>query len=658
MSVRDVVMAAAGAGGDKLYIEDVFSTYLYTGNSSTQTITNGIDLAGEGGMVWIKSRSSSLEHALFDTARGATKYLSSNNASEEITDTNTLTGFNSNGFSLGNGNNVNSTSFTPYVSWSFRKAPKFFDVVQYTGTGAGLAVNHNLGTVPGCMIVKCSSGASISWFVWHRGLSSATQSQLTLNSTNAESQNTTVWNNTAPTSTQFFVNGSNRTSENGATYVAYLFAHDAGGFGDDGEQNVISCGSYTGNGSATGPVVTLGWEPQWLLFKRSNSTGDWNLIDNMRGFTVGGTDAELNPNLSDAETTGTFVTPTATGFQLNTTDAGYNASGGTYIYIAIRRGPMKTPESGTEVFQSYLWTGNNAANRILTGISFPPDFANLLNRTTLVTANSGFYDRLRGAPILVTSGSNATQSESYWAGTGVNMGAFGQSTLTLPSTTANWNANSVNYVAEFFRRAPGFFDVVCYTGDEVAGRTVNHNLNVIPELMIVKRRNSTGAWQVYAGSGTEYLVLNTTAAKVTGNSNRWNSTLPTSSVFSLGTDATVNGNGSTYVAYLFASLPGVSKIGTYTGTGTASVNQIDCGFTNGARYVLVKRTDSTGDWYVWDTARGIVSGNDPYLLLNSTAAEVTNTDWIDPLSSGFELSNVSGNNANISGASYIFLAIA
>jgi hypothetical protein len=118
----------------------------------------------------------------------------------------------------------------------------------------------------------------------------------------------------------------------------------------------------------------------------------------------------------------------------------------------------------------------------------------------------------------------------------------------------------------------------------------------------------------------------------------------------------LNASGDTYIAYLFATCPGVSKVGSYTGTGTTL--SVDCGFTNGARFVLVKRTDSTGDWYVWDTARGIVSGNDPYLLLNSTAAEVTSTDYIDPLSSGFQISSTAPDAINANGGSFIFLAIA
>jgi hypothetical protein len=228
--------------------------------------------------------------------------------------------------------------------------------------------------------------------------------------------------------------------------------------------------------------------------------------------------------------------------------------------------------------------------------------------------------------------------------------------VKVGTTSTITNASGNTFINYLFRRAPGFFDVVCYTGTGSA-TTVAHNLNVVPELMIVKGRSGTTAWQAYSNAlaNTEYLVLNTTAAKATG-ATRWNSTTPTSSVFSLGTASEVNTNAATYVAYLFASCPGVSKVGSYTGTGATQV--VNCGFAAGARFVLIKRTDNTGDWYVWDSARGIVAGNDPYLLLNSTAAEVTTTDWVDTAASGFELSNAAGNLVNTNGASYIFLAIA
>jgi hypothetical protein len=117
-----------------------------------------------------------------------------------------------------------------------------------------------------------------------------------------------------------------------------------------------------------------------------------------------------------------------------------------------------------------------------------------------------------------------------------------------------------------------------------------------------------------------------------------------------------NISARTYVVYLFASCPGVSKVGSFTGTGATQV--INCGFTGGARFVMIKRTDSTGDWYVWDSARGIVAGNDPYIRLNVSTAEVTSNDTIDTDSTGFVVNQVAATNVNVNAATYIFLAIA
>ena len=152
-SNKKLLQAAAGnAGGDNLYVEDVFSTYLYTGNSSTQTINNGIDLDGEGGLVWHKRRTSTGEnHYLYDTERGVAKALQSNQTNAEgATGTGGLTSFNSNGYTYGTAQETGQD----YVGWTFRKAEKFFDVVTYTGNGSNRTISHSLGSVPCFVIVK------------------------------------------------------------------------------------------------------------------------------------------------------------------------------------------------------------------------------------------------------------------------------------------------------------------------------------------------------------------------------------------------------------------------------------------------------------------------------------------------------------------------
>jgi hypothetical protein len=239
--------------------------------------------------------------------------------------------------------------------------------------------------------------------------------------------------------------------------------------------------------------------------------------------------------------------------------------------------------------------------------------------------------------------------------------------VNIADTNGSWNGTTGQSVLAYgVRRARRFFDVVAYTGTGTA-KTESHALDVAPELMIVKGRSNANDGAVYvAGLGaTQRLALfaNTGSAATATDSTAWNSIAPTSTLFTVGTSGSTNANANAYIAYLFASLPGVSRVGSYTGNGgtagSAGTSQtINCGFTTGARFVLIKRTDATGDWYIWDTVRGIVAANDPRLSLNTLAAEVTTDDSLDPDSTGFIVNQLAATNINVTGATYIYLAIA
>jgi hypothetical protein len=634
------------------YIEEVFSTYLYTGNGSTQTITNGIDLSTKGGMVWLKSRSAATNNFLFDTVRGALNEINSNNTDAQASLANSLTAFNSTGFSLGSAAGINVNTAT-YASWTFREQPKFFDVVTYTGDGTTpRSIPHNLGSTPGCVMIKMLS-TSADWYVYHRGLPTTTGTYIRLNSDGTTNANPVIFPASPVNSTAFKVGDGADVNGSGSTYVAYVFAHDAGGFGLTGTDNVITCGSYTTNNGAASAFTSLGYEPQWILSKQITDTGNWVITDNMRGLLGG--PGTLSQNLFPNSTAG----EADTGRTFEISQSGFKQNGGgtdgtvTCIYIAIRRGPMKVPTSGTSVFEPVTRTGTGADATVTTGIT-PVDMLWSFNTTGGIAQGEVIWDRLRGANrLLRTAG---TAAETVTTNTVTSFAVQNGYIVGTDESGYGPNYSALPFVNYNFKRAPSFFDEVCYTGTG-SNRTISHNLAAVPELMIVKRRNAAGAWEAYSATlaATQYMVVNTTAAVATG-ATRWNSTRPTASVFSLGTSATVNASAAYYVAYLFATCAGVSKVGTYTGTGTTL--QVDCGFTAGSRFVLIKRTDSTGDWYVWDSARGIIAGNDPYLLLNSTAAEVTGTDYVDTYSAGFEISSTAPAAINASGGTFIFLAIA
>ena len=328
------MMMGLGASPAPLKITDAFSTTLYTGTGAALTIANNIDVSTEGGLVWLKNRTGSDSHALFDTETGVRNLLRSNttDAATLLSSTQGVTAFNSNGFTIGSTDvlGLNNTSKN-VVSWVWRKAPKFFDIVKYTGTGAARTISHALNSEVGMILIKKTSGGGTDWQVFHRTSGSTPQSTvLYLNETAAAATNNSRFNNTLPTSSEFSLSGDGAVNGSGGTYIAYLFAHN---------EDLIQCGSYVGNGSSTGTVVDLGFEPQWLLIKKSTGGAqDWALYDNKRGLVSNGDDARLSPNTSGDELNGyQSLSPTSTGFQLNSSHDWVNTNNETYVYMAIKK---------------------------------------------------------------------------------------------------------------------------------------------------------------------------------------------------------------------------------------------------------------------------------------------------------------------------------
>ena len=648
---KALTAAAGNAGGGNLYVEDVFSTYLYTGTGATLPIVNGIDLDGEGGMVWTKDRlndsSDFYSHYLSDSERNNfADTIYTNLSGGGDTRTNYITP-SSTGYSLGTFNAAN-TSGRSYTSFAFRKAEKFFDVVTWTGNGtAGRTIPHNLNGTVGSIWIKATND-SAPWTIWHRGLSStATNYFYDFGTATTEQTDSSVWNSTAPTSTEITLGTSYRVNANSTNYVAYIFAHNNndGTFGEEGEQDIIKCGVYQGLDS--GSRIELGFEPQFLMIKRRDggSTYAFGMWDIMRGFVNSGNDALLQPGRRDAELSSFSIGhPDSTGFVIDASSSDWITSSGEYCYIAIRR-PMKTPESGTDVF-AIDSLGGTAPN--------PPGFNGVLVDWAWKRVKNGLDDwysqsRLTGTNEMKLNATDAQSSVSnilfsYQDG-------WLDSTATL-STQLSW----------MFKRATGFFDVACHTSDGVT-ESYPHNLGVIPELKIIKNRgDGTVNWVVggsVLGAPTNrgyYLYLNDSSAMDTNDT--FFDQNDTASVYGVRSNNSSAGgiNNNSYVVYLFATLAGVSKVGSYTGDGNASQN-IDCGFASGARFVLIKSTNAVGSWFVFDTTRGIVAGNDSRLELNATSAEVTSADVIDPYSAGFAVTNNSLA-INVLGREYIFLAIA
>jgi len=315
---------------------------LYTGNSSTQSITNAGGFKPD--LVWGKDRSTALNNRLFDAVRGVSKALYSNNTTAETTESG-VTAFNSNGFTLGSDQGLNFASDS-YVAWQWQagagssssntngsitstvsvNTTAGFSIVTYTGTGSSATVGHGLSAVPQMMIIKCRDTA-FNWRVYHVSIGNVNSILLNLS---AASSSLSSWNSTTPTSTVFSLGTDVGVNQSGSTFVAYCFAQIAG---------FSAFGSYTGNGSATGPFIYTGFKPKYVLIKRTDSTSDWSILD-----------ATRNPynslgEIINADTAGTGSTYTAlnflsNGFNFVWSDSSMNASGGTYIYACFASNPF------------------------------------------------------------------------------------------------------------------------------------------------------------------------------------------------------------------------------------------------------------------------------------------------------------------------------
>ena len=315
MSMQQMLLGTAPGGLD---VADLFSTDLYTGNASTKTITNGVDLSSGNNMVWIYKRNGGAGHVLTDSVRGVTKSIGSDSDGTEVTTSNRITSFNSNGFSLGSNGFVNSNG-DPMAAWTFKGAEGFFDCVTWTGNGpAGRTISHNLNAVPGFIWVKELSVGD-SWACYHPGIGNT--GAVFLNSNSTLTVNQGYWNNTSPTSSVFTVGSDNQVNGSGRSYLAYLFAADT--------EDLIKCDEYIGNGGTQ--TINCGFQPQFVLIRAlAAGSYDWVLFDSARTGSK-----YVRPNNTYAESNHAGFAFASNGFTLSNSVGTTNGSGKGYAYMAI-----------------------------------------------------------------------------------------------------------------------------------------------------------------------------------------------------------------------------------------------------------------------------------------------------------------------------------
>jgi hypothetical protein len=668
-------------------------TYAYDGTASNVTYQEATHFTPD--LVWIQNRSSSggYFNAVMDTIRGATAIISTNSSSGEITSyTQELTSFDSNGFALGTGGgNYVNRSGDDYVAWCFNagsgssgsntngsiastvkaNTEAGFSIVQWEGDNSQPAtIGHGLTAAPELIIHK-DLDSTTNWHVYAESVMNAGDGKfLRLNTNNSILTDglDDVWTS-GFSATTFGVGRANNNT--GRTQIAYCF-HSV-----DGYQKI---GTYDGSG-ASGNMVETGFEPAFVMIKRTDSSANWRILDNKRS-TSNPRDKELYPNLSNAEGDYDAIDFLSNGFQNISTDPSYNASGGTYIYLAIAADPDTTTPTVADSFDVVAYTGNGSTQDI--EVDFKPDLVWIKQRTGSA-AHHLIFDSVRGAYKTIFPSSTSSTVDRTSVDKGVT--SFDSNGFTVKDTSAgDYEINGSNggtysgdgtYIAWVWKAADhdeslpqintegtidsivsvndaAGFSIVKYDGTGTAG-SYGHGLSSAPEMIITKNIDwSTPDWFVYHKDlGTNgYLRLSKTTAEQTA-STLWSSA-PSATVVNIGNDSGINrSNGDTQIAYCWYSVTGYSKIGSYSGNQTLNTpNQINFGFT--PRFVMIKNSTNSGSqWMIFDSTRT----NGYALYANSSTNEVNYTTDLLLSSQGLEFKSTNIN-VNQSGATYIYLAIA
>jgi hypothetical protein len=462
------------------------------------------------------------------------------------------------------------------------------------------------------------------------------------------------------TANRLFAVGVAKVGDNSAFN---LFASGVGYYADDGSKYVDGTNSAYGATYTAGDTIgiALNMDAGTVTFYKNNtSQGSISLPTSSQGYYP------LAIQAGSSSTSATWTTNFGQRPFAYTPPTGFRSLCTTNL-PATAIGFGLTNQAG-KYFNPVLYTGNGGTQTV-SGVGFQPDLTWVKDRSA---ANSNWLnDAVRGAGLSLSS--NTGEEEKSYA---AYFTAFNSDGFALAGGTGGFNANGDAYVAWNWNAGgsnvtntsgsitstvrastTSGFSVVTYTGNGSAGATFGHGLGVAPSMVIVKNRGAVTDWLIYHTSlGATKSIAFDTAAAIT-SSTRWNDTAPSSTLITLGTSSGVNGSTNTYVAYCFAAVPGYSAFGSYTGNGSADGPFVFCGFR--PRYIMRKRTDSTGSWIAQDSARPGYNATTPYtsvLYPNASDAELSYNE-IDILSNGFKI-RATDTFGNASGGTYIYAAFA
>ena len=660
-----------------------FNTVLWTGdNNDDRSITVGF----QPDLVWYKRRNLSASHLLFDSVRGATKALSSNNTTTENTEANALQAFETNGFQVGSDANSNSSSYN-YVAWCWKAGGTAssnpdgsitasvsasdaagFSVVKFEGNNtAGASVGHGLSTAPSFIITKNIDNSSAYWATY---IASAGKSKKFYINDNQAPDAAANWLDVSDSTITWNQTDVNNVNTNNNTFICYCWAEKTG---------VSKFGSYTGNGSTDGPLISdLGFAPALVVIKKDSSASEWAVYDSARGDNT-----QLRWDAPDQDNTNSAVNVRLTnnGFKIETSDSAQNGDGALYYYMAWARAsstdedfkslntanlPAPDIKDGSKYFNTVIYTGASPSDKAVTGVGFQPSFTWIKARTQAYS--HALYDAVRGATKELHSDTNDqedtdTNGLKSFDSDGFTVGSDGEVGDPTGTRVAwNWlaggsgSSNTNGSITSTVSVSPsGGFSIVSYTAEN-AVRTVGHGLGVAPKFIIVKDREATSNWAVYHESmgNTKAIYLDVNLKNDT-NSGYWNNTSPTSTVFTIGTNTRTGGSTNDYIAYCFAEVEGYSKMGSYTGNGSSDGPFIYTGFR--PAFILFKNYagGSEQSWTILDNTRDTYNAVQKTIYPDVNNAEDGTVSNVDFCANGFKLRNAWQNE---SGSDHLYVAFA
>ena len=658
---------------EPVFLEDVFRSDYYTGNTAVSS-GYGPNLLDNGGMTWTKCTSATQYWSIRDTVRGANLWMSSSQSHANQTGNGSYA-FLTTGQTSGT-DGVNGDSNQQFTSCSFRKAKGFFDIVSWSGNGSNRTIAHNLGCVPGAIVVKKTNGVG-NWIFGHKDMNGGSNPwnyNMRFNATDEQAANNTMWNDTAPTASSFSVGTSADVNETGGEYIAYLWASgdaDSQVFGREGaETSIIKCGTYTGNSGSQS--INVGFKPDWWIIKSIDSGGttDWMWQDKFITGSVSKSGYSDNDRLYLSSNLGKQglmrmapksggLNGNIKGFNIESEGTNYNTNGNRYIYIAVRSPDMNVCRDGSTgvdgengVPSQYFTTSQGTTESNCPPGCFPANFAPDVMYFREYVSSDNTYMGTRDCK---------TQGGAYtWQMNTTNDASTGISSDAWWSSKGMHRNYNSQYQAWMWKKGPGCTHV-WYEGTN-NNATIYHDLGAAPELIIWKalnRSDSNPLWHhgLNNGVNAKYYMVNTASRNGQVDSrgdwipNTADGLDPTWNSFKVGTGSPVNANSSMNVVSLYRSVPGMSKVGYYQGDSNGQT--ITTGFQ--PRYMWLKRTNANDSrFYYLDTLRGWGAGDDEWLEFSAQSGQ-QGWNFGAPTSTGFTLTGGNGH-TNATGNNYIYYA--